>query len=58
MGPYSALPNFRLFNIFFALPWIIFVVGTYFTAKYKWIRLHRLFANMLFKGAISVPFSR
>eukprot|EP01127_Copromyxa_protea_P021536 TRINITY_DN7431_c0_g1_i1.p1 TRINITY_DN7431_c0_g1~~TRINITY_DN7431_c0_g1_i1.p1 ORF type:complete len:224 (-),score=36.98 TRINITY_DN7431_c0_g1_i1:10-681(-) len=58
MGSYSKLPNFSLFNLFFASPWIIFVAGTYFSAKAKNIWAHRLFANMLFKGAISVPFSR
>jgi len=58
MGSYPKLSNFSTFNIFFATPWIIFVVGTYVTATRKNVHLHRLMANMLIKGAISVPFSR
>lgn len=58
MGPYSRLDNFSVFNVFFALPWVIFIFGTYFTAQSSTLWLHRLFGNMLFKGAMSVPFSR
>eukprot|EP01126_Amoeba_proteus_P047956 TRINITY_DN5515_c0_g1_i1.p1 TRINITY_DN5515_c0_g1~~TRINITY_DN5515_c0_g1_i1.p1 ORF type:complete len:103 (+),score=10.24 TRINITY_DN5515_c0_g1_i1:600-908(+) len=58
MGFYSALQNFKIFNVFFAAPWIILSVAIITTARKKDIRSHRLYGNMLVKASLSVPFSR
>lgn len=58
MGRYSLFNDFMTFNMFFALPWVIWIFGIYWSANNSRIRFHRLFTNMLLKGCCSVPFSR
>jgi len=58
MGFYSSMHNFTLFNFFFALPWVIWIVGIYFTASIKNVQWHKFMSNMLLKGCLAVPCSR
>jgi len=58
MGSYSLLDKFTTFSFFFALPWWLWIIGIYFTARVKYLRWHRLLSNMLLKGCLAVPCSR
>ena len=58
MGRWSRFENFNILSILFAAPWVVFLVGLYFTATPKWMVWHRIFGNMLLKGCIATPLSR
>eukprot|EP01124_Arcella_intermedia_P031128 TRINITY_DN6951_c0_g1_i1.p1 TRINITY_DN6951_c0_g1~~TRINITY_DN6951_c0_g1_i1.p1 ORF type:complete len:235 (+),score=56.80 TRINITY_DN6951_c0_g1_i1:71-775(+) len=58
MGFYSSMTHFTFFNFFFALPWVLWIVSIYISAKTKSYQLHQLSSNMLLKGCLAVPFSR
>jgi hypothetical protein len=58
LGFQADLPNFRIFSVFFAAPWVLWSVSVWFTAAPRRIHLHRLLGNMMLKGCIAVPLSR
>ena len=49
LGAASSWVHFDTFSFFFALPWFFWAVVIYATARYRYWRLHRLFANQMFK---------
>jgi hypothetical protein len=58
LGAYSAFASFDIFSFFFALPFVLWIVGIYYTARASMITFHRLLGNMLLKGCVAVPMSR
>ena len=58
MRIYSDWDDFDYFSYFFFAPWIIMIMGIYFTAKLQLWKYHRLFGNMLLKGCIATPIAR
>eukprot|EP01087_Luapelamoeba_hula_P009246 TRINITY_DN2376_c0_g1_i1.p1 TRINITY_DN2376_c0_g1~~TRINITY_DN2376_c0_g1_i1.p1 ORF type:complete len:276 (+),score=44.19 TRINITY_DN2376_c0_g1_i1:94-921(+) len=58
LGFSSAWANFDTFSVFFALPWLLWAVTIYLSARYQKWRFHRLVANQMIKGCLTVPASR
>lgn len=58
MGPHSAWPHFAAFSVAFAAPWLLWAVALWMSARWRSWRLHRLVANQVFKGCLTVPLSR
>lgn len=58
LSAFSAFERFQLFAVFFALPFALWLVGLYATARAGWWRAHAFLANMLLKGCIATPLSR
>ena len=74
LGAASSWIHFDTFSFFFALPWFFWAIVIYATARYRYWRLHRLFANQMLKvrfaffflclqtvfqkGVLTVPISR
>ena len=58
MCGFSTFENFQLFAIFFAMPFALWLVGIYASARAGWWRSHAFLSNMLLKGCIATPLSR
>jgi nitroreductase len=58
MGRFSSFAHFDTFSVLFALPFAIWLVSIWVTAKAKWLQTHRLLSNMLLKGCIATPLAR
>jgi uncharacterized membrane protein len=58
MGRFSAFPHFSTFSIGFAMPFAVWLVGIWWSASARWLRLHAFLSNMLLKGCIATPLSR
>lgn len=58
MGQNSKLRNFSTFALYFASPWIIWVILVYFTAIKCKFAFHKYIGNMMLKGCIAVPMAR
>lgn len=65
MNPYSKWPNFAIFSVFFAAPWLTWC--TIFLAPYalpslkkkkSWRHVHAFVGNMTLKGSLTVPAAR
>lgn len=55
---FSTFAHFRYFAIAFALPFAVWLVGIWATARAGYWRAHAFLANMLLKGSIATPLSR
>lgn len=58
LGFHSALPNFVLFSVLFASPWVCWSLAIWWSATVRRIYFHRLLGNMMLKGCLAVPISR
>ena len=58
MCGHSTFDAFNVFAILFALPFVVWLVGIWATARLGMWGLHAFLANMLLKGCIATPLSR
>ena len=54
----STFEHFQAFAVLFALPFAVWFVGIWLSARLGWWRAHGFLANMLLKGCIATPLSR
>ncbi len=58
MSPFPVCDTFPIFNVFFALPWIVWIVELIRSGASRAIVYHRIMGNLAVKGCVAVPLAR
>lgn len=58
MCAHSTFEDFDIFAILFVMPFVVWLVGIWLTARAHMWKAHAFLANMLLKGCIATPLSR